>query len=40
VIAEKIDPSTVLDITVDLDKIPEGYAAMNDRKAIKVMARP
>ena len=40
VIAEKIDPSPVLDVTVDLDKVPEGYAAMNDRKAIKVMVRP
>lgn len=40
VIAEKIDPSPVLDVTVDLDRVPEGYAAMNDRKAIKVMVRP
>ncbi|MBW4442234.1 MAG: zinc-binding dehydrogenase [Plectolyngbya sp. WJT66-NPBG17] len=40
VIAEKIDPSPVLDVSVDLDRVPEGYAAMNDRKAIKVIVRP
>ena len=40
VLAEKIDPSPVLDVTVSLDQVPEGYAAMNDRKATKVMVRP
>jgi len=40
VIAEKIDPSPVLDLTVDLDGVPSGYKAMNDREAIKVMVRP
>jgi len=40
VIAGKIDPSPVLDMTVDLDGVPAGYAAMDAREAIKVMVRP
>jgi len=40
VIAGVIDPSPVLDKTVDLDGVPEGYAAMDGRGAIKVMVRP
>ncbi len=40
VIAGVIDPSPVLDKTVDLDGVPEGYAAMDARRAIKVMVRP
>ncbi|MBO6936484.1 MAG: zinc-dependent alcohol dehydrogenase family protein [Deltaproteobacteria bacterium] len=32
-----IDPSPVFDMTVDLDGVPEGYAAMDQRKALKVM---
>jgi threonine dehydrogenase-like Zn-dependent dehydrogenase len=39
VIAQKIDPSPVLDVRVDLDGVPSGYKAMNDRKAIKVMVK-
>lgn len=39
VLAGKIDPSPVLDLTVDLDGVPAGYAAMNDRQAIKVMIK-
>lgn len=39
-IAGKLDPSPVLDITVDLDGVPEGYAAMDGRTAIKTMVRP
>jgi threonine dehydrogenase-like Zn-dependent dehydrogenase len=35
----KIDPSPVLDMTVDLDGVPAGYAAMDDRSAIKVMVK-
>jgi threonine dehydrogenase-like Zn-dependent dehydrogenase len=35
----KIDPSPVLDMTVDLDGVPTGYAAMDDRSAIKVMVK-
>ncbi len=40
VVAGKLDPSPVLDSTVDLDGVPSGYAAMDGRKAIKVMVRP
>lgn len=39
VIALKIDPSPVLDMVVDLDGVPAGYKAMNDRAAIKVMVK-
>ena len=39
VIAEKLDPSPVLDMTVDLDGVPSGYAAMDNSEAIKVMVR-
>lgn len=40
VIAGTIDPSAVLDMTVDLDGVPSGYAAMDTREAIKVMVCP
>jgi threonine dehydrogenase-like Zn-dependent dehydrogenase len=33
----KIQPGRVFDRTVNLDGVPEGYRAMNDRKAIKVL---
>jgi threonine dehydrogenase-like Zn-dependent dehydrogenase len=39
VLAGRLDPSPVLDLTVDLDGVPEGYRAMDTRKAIKVMVR-
>lgn len=32
-----LDPSPIFTKTVDLDGIPEGYAAMDEREAIKVM---
>jgi threonine dehydrogenase-like Zn-dependent dehydrogenase len=37
VLAGRLDPSPVLDLTVDLAGVPEGYRAMDMRKAIKVM---
>ncbi|TMF50179.1 MAG: hypothetical protein E6I32_04635 [Chloroflexi bacterium] len=40
VIAGKLDPSPVLDMTVDLDGVPAGYATMDKRSTIKVMVRP
>ncbi len=40
VIAGKLDPSPVLDMTVDLDGVRAGYAAMDTREAIKVMVLP
>ena len=33
----RIEPGKVLDRTVDLDGVPEGYRAMNERDAIKVL---
>jgi threonine dehydrogenase-like Zn-dependent dehydrogenase len=37
VLAGRLDPSPVLDLTVDLDSVPESYRAMDTGKAIKVM---
>lgn len=37
VLAGRIDPSPVLDVRVPLDGVPEGYAAMDARRAIKVL---
>jgi hypothetical protein len=39
VMAGRLDPSAVLDKEVNLDGVPEGYAAMDQRSAIKVMVR-
>jgi threonine dehydrogenase-like Zn-dependent dehydrogenase len=36
----RIEPGRVFDRIVDLDGIPDGYRAMNDREALKVMVRP
>ena len=36
----RIEPGRVFDRTVDLDGVPDGYRAMNDREALKVMIRP
>ncbi|MEU5421163.1 zinc-dependent alcohol dehydrogenase family protein [Streptomyces sp. NPDC001407] len=35
-----IDPSPVFDLTVDLDGVPDGYRAMEDRTALKVLIKP
>ncbi|MER8072997.1 alcohol dehydrogenase catalytic domain-containing protein [Streptomyces sp. NPDC094034] len=35
-----INPGKVFDRTVTLDEVPAGYAAMNDRTALKVMVTP
>jgi threonine dehydrogenase-like Zn-dependent dehydrogenase len=40
VLAERIDPSPVLEMSVDLEGVPEGYAAMDSRRKIKVMVKP
>ena len=37
VLAGTLDPSPVLDLTVGLDGVPEGYAAMDERRAIKAL---
>ena len=33
----RIEPGRVFDRVIDLDEVPDGYRAMNDREAIKVM---
>ncbi len=39
VLAGTLDPSPVLDMTVTLDDVPRGYAAMDQRRALKVLVR-
>jgi threonine dehydrogenase-like Zn-dependent dehydrogenase len=39
VLAGRLDPSPVMDLTVALDDIPAGYAAMDARRAVKVLVR-
>lgn len=36
----RIDPGRVVDLTVPLDEVAEGYRAMDERRAIKVLLRP
>ena len=40
VLEGKIQPGRVFDRTVGLDGVPDGYRAMDDREAIKVMVKP
>jgi threonine dehydrogenase-like Zn-dependent dehydrogenase len=40
VLEGRIDPGRVFDRTVGLDGVPDGYRAMADREAIKVMVKP
>jgi threonine dehydrogenase-like Zn-dependent dehydrogenase len=40
VLEGKVEPGRVFDRTVGLDEVPEGYQAMNDRKALKVLVAP
>jgi threonine dehydrogenase-like Zn-dependent dehydrogenase len=40
VLEGRIEPGRVFDRTVPLDGAPEGYRAMNEREALKVMVRP
>lgn len=40
VLAGGIDPGLVFDLTVPLDDVAEGYRAMDERRAIKVLVRP
>jgi threonine dehydrogenase-like Zn-dependent dehydrogenase len=40
VLEGRIEPGRVFDRTVPLEETPEGYRAMNDREAIKVMVEP
>jgi threonine dehydrogenase-like Zn-dependent dehydrogenase len=36
----RIDPGRVFDRTVGLDEVPDGYRAMDEREALKVMVEP
>jgi threonine dehydrogenase-like Zn-dependent dehydrogenase len=40
VLAGKIEPGRVFDRAIGLDQVPDGYRAMNERKALKVMVKP
>jgi threonine dehydrogenase-like Zn-dependent dehydrogenase len=40
ILSGTIEPGRVFDRTGGLDEVPDGYRAMNDRKALKVMIRP
>ena len=40
VLEGRIEPGRVFDRVVGLDGVPDGYRAMSDREAIKVMVRP
>ena len=40
VLAGRIEPGRVFDRVIGLDKVPDGYQAMNEREAIKVMVKP
>lgn len=39
VVEGALDPSPVFDMTVDLDGIPDGYEAMDERRALEVLVR-
>jgi threonine dehydrogenase-like Zn-dependent dehydrogenase len=40
VLAGKIDPGKVFDLTLPLEEVAEGYRAMDERRAIKTLLRP
>jgi threonine dehydrogenase-like Zn-dependent dehydrogenase len=40
VLEGRIEPGRVFDRSGGLDDVPDGYRAMNDREAIKVMVEP
>jgi threonine dehydrogenase-like Zn-dependent dehydrogenase len=40
VLEGRIEPGRVFDSITDLDGVPDGYQAMNERDAIKVMVKP
>lgn len=40
VLEGRIDPGRVFDRTIGLNEVPDGYRAMDERKAIKVMVKP
>ena len=40
VLSGAIDPGKVFDLTLPLSEVAEGYAAMDERRAIKTLLRP
>ena len=40
VLEGRIEPGRVFDRTTGLDGVPDGYRAMNDREALKVLVEP
>jgi threonine dehydrogenase-like Zn-dependent dehydrogenase len=40
VLEGRIEPGRVFDRESGLDEVPDGYRAMNEREAIKVMVNP
>ncbi|GAB3761091.1 zinc-dependent alcohol dehydrogenase family protein [Microlunatus parietis] len=40
IMARRIDPGRVFDLELDLDQAADGYRAMDERRAIKVLLRP
>jgi threonine dehydrogenase-like Zn-dependent dehydrogenase len=40
VLAGDLDPSPVFDLTLPLDEVAEGYRAMDERRAVKVLLEP
>ena len=40
VLEGRIEPGRVLDRVISLEEVPDGYRAMNEREAIKVMVKP
>nr|WP_243664661.1 hypothetical protein [Rhodothermus marinus] len=40
VLEGRIEPGRVFDVTLPLDQVAEGYRAMDERRAIKVLLEP
>ncbi len=40
VLEGRIEPGRVFDRVTDIEGVPDGYRAMNDRESIKVMSNP
>jgi threonine dehydrogenase-like Zn-dependent dehydrogenase len=40
VLEGRIEPGRVFDRFTDIDGVPDGYRAMNEREALKVLVRP
>jgi len=36
----KVEPGKVFDRTISLEQTPQGYAAMDNREALKVLVKP